>query len=483
MGHKSLGDFIEAADAVGEVKQIHGAALELEVGCLTELSAERNGPLLLFDRFEGFPEDFRVASNVVRNNRRRYALAMGLPLDAHAIAMVQELRQRRRTRQPFAPLLLNDGPVLAHRISGQEVDISKFPAPVWHSGDGGRYIGTGDIVIVQDPESGWINFGTYRVCVQGKDKLSIWIIRHKRSRLIAEKYWSKGQACPVAVVLGCDPLTYMAGTSRLKYEEAGALHGAPVEVVKAPWSGLPVPAHAEIVMEGEIPSPAEETVQEGPFGEWPGYYSHCAPECVIRVKEIVHRSGPIINGTPPLRPLIGLMEDVPALAVAMWDHLERSGISDVVGVWGHANALFIVVAVKQRYPGHAQQALLAAAGLRGSASMYSYYVAVDDDIDPSDLKEVIWAMSTRVNPATALEVVHNAWTSDLDPRLTPEQKSSGDYTMGRLLINACKPYSWKNSFPRTNIFSSEERQGIRQKWAVVLREIEEMAGKAAGKQK
>ncbi len=173
------------------------------------------------------------------------------------------------------------------------------------------------------------------------------------------------------------------------------------------------------------------------------------------------------------------MEDVPALSVAMWDHLERSGITDVVGVWGHANALFVVVALKQRYSGHAQQALMAAAGLRGSASMNTYYVAVDDDIDPADLRAVIWAMSTRVNPATALNVVQGAWTSDLDPRLTPEQKSSGDYTMGRLLINACKPYSWKDSFPKTNIFSAAERHGVREKWADVLQEIEQMARKAS----
>jgi len=475
MGHKSLGEFIAAAQAIGEVKNVHGADLDLDVGCLTELAAEQNGPMLVFDQFKGFPEDFRIASNVIRNSRRRYALAMGLPINAHAIELVKQLRERRGAKKPIAPVQVKDGPVLEHSLTGQDVDVGRFPTPKWHSGDGGRYIGTGDIVIMRDPDTGWVNFGTYRACVQGRDRLSIWIIKHKQGRIIAEKYWSKGQSCPVAVVLGCDPLTFMAGTSRLKYEEAGALHGAPVEVVKGPLTGLPIPAHGEIVFEGEIPSPDEETALEGPFGEWPGYYAHSGRECVVRVKQIVHRSSPIINGNPPLRPLLGLRDDLPGMGVTMWDHLERSGISDVVGVWGHCNSLLIVIALKQRYPGHAQQALLAAAGLRSSASMYTYYVAVDEDIDPSELKDVLWAMCTRVNPATALDIIHNAWTSDLDPRLTPEQRSSGDHTMGRLLINACKPYTWKDAFPKTNIFSTEERRQVAERWGELLREIKSLA--------
>src|SRR5437016_14505795 len=110
----------------------------------------------------------------------------------------------------------------------------------------------------------------------------------------------------------------------------------------------------------------------------------------------------------------------------------------------------MVIALRTRYAGHAKQALLAAAGLRSGASMYSYYVAVDDDVDPANLKEVLWAMQTRVDPATAVEIIHAAWTSDLDPRLSPAKRAAGDYTVGRLLIDACRPYAWKDQFPRTH---------------------------------
>jgi UbiD family decarboxylase len=278
--YRSLGAFIEAAAAVDDVKVISGADRDADVGCLTELGAERSGPLLVFDRFDGFDPDFRVASNVI-NNIRRYALLHAIPRDTHPVEIVKVQRERTRSLRLIAPIDIDDGPVLSHTMLGDEVDVERFPAPRWHSGDGGRYIGTGDIVLMRDPESGEVNYGTYRVSVQGRDRVSIWILGHKAGRIIAEKHWQRGQACPVAIVLGCDPLTFSAATSGRtgrKYDYAGGLHGAPVEVLRGPQTGLPLPAEAEIVLEGELPPPHEESVFEGPFGEWPGYYSHSGPD-------------------------------------------------------------------------------------------------------------------------------------------------------------------------------------------------------------
>lgn len=476
MRYKSLQDFIAAAAAVGEVREVHGADLERDVGCLTELSGELQGPLLLFDQFAGFPADYRIATNIVRTSLRRYALAVGLPLDLHPIDLVQRLRQQRRLQRPVPPVYVDDGPVLEHILTGAAVNVEAFPAPRWHAGDGGRYIGTGDIVVMRDPETGWINFGTYRVAVQGRDRCSIWIIAYKRGRIIAEKYWARGEPCPVAVVLGCDPLTFLAGTSRGKYEYAGALHEAPVEVLRAPLTGLPIPAHAELVFEGEIPPPSEETVFEGPFGEWPGYYSHAGQECVVRVRQILHRTAPVINGSPPLRPLLSWGDDLPGGAVQLWDHLEQAGVTDVVGVWGHCHDLMVVIAIRQRYPGHAEQALMTA-NARIMGGMYGYCVVVDEDIDPSNMRDVLWALCTRVDPARAVHIVRDMVTSDLDPRLSPEQKAAGDYRMSRLLINACKPFAWKDRFPQTNIWSQADRQEVAARWRGLLEDLEETASR------
>src|SRR5439155_21015131 len=139
-----------------------------------------------------------------------------------------------------------------------------------------------------------------------------------------EKYWKRGEPCPIAVVLGCEPLTYSAGRdgpAGKKYDYAGGLRGEPVEVLAAPRTGLFIPAEAEIVLEGELPSPEEESVFEGPFGEWPGYYSHSGMECVVRVQEIHYRPSPIIYGSPPLRPMLS-WEQGGKPAQFMVEHLE-----------------------------------------------------------------------------------------------------------------------------------------------------------------
>lgn len=474
MRFRSLGEFISAAAAVDDVKIIHGADLDLEVGCLTELAAEKDGPLLVFDGFAGYPEKYAVATNVYRNSFRRYALAMGLPFNGHPIETLENLRASRRTLRLVPPRMLSDGPVLAHSLLGDDVDVGAFPAPRWHSGDGGRYIGTGDILVLRDPETGRINFGTYRASVQDRSRVSVWIINYKQGRVILEKYWNHGLVSPAALVLGCDPLTFMASANRQKYEYAGALHGGPVELVEAPLTRLPIPAGSELVFEGEIPPLDQDSALEGPFGEWPGYYSHTGYECVLRVKRISHNGAPVIHGAPPLRPLLSWGADVPGMAVELWDHLERCGVTDVTGVWGHCYGLFMVIAIKQRYPGHAEQALTTSLG-RIAGGMYGTTVVVDDDIDPTNMRDVLWALCTRADPAKSVQIVRDLMSSDLDPRLSPEQKATGDYVMGRMLINACKPWRWREAFPVTNVFSEQERDSVRTRWADVLQEIELMA--------
>src|SRR5581483_3635867 len=452
---KSLGAFVQALEPRNDVAIVEGADWNLEVGCLTELSAEVDGPLLLFDKFAGYPAGFRVASNVI-NTPSRLAVAMGLPPDEHPIDLLRLLRERRSKLRPLPPDEQRDGPVLeCHQPEGQ-VNLEAFPAPKWHEHDGGRYIGTGDMVILRDPESDWVNFGVYRACVQRADRLSLWVIGAKHGRILLERYWSRGQAAPICVVLGCDPATWTAGYSAMpagtsEYSYAGALHGEPVQVVRGPLTGLPIPAEAEIVVEGEVPPPSEETAHEGPFGEWPGYYTHSGNECVVRVKGIWHRRNPIILSVPPLRPFSASGSHpsygIPLSAVELWDHLERSGMTDVCGVWGHNNTLLWVISLKQRYAGQSKQALMTAAGFRAGASMYSLVVTVDDDIDPTNLQEVMWAVCTRADPAQSVEVVRGAWASLLDPRLSPARQASGETTVGRLLIDACKPFHWKDQFP------------------------------------
>lgn len=473
MAFHDLRDFIKAADALGDAKVIEGAHWDLEIGCLTELMAEKEAPLIVFDAIPGYPKGFRVATNVIATPRR-FALALGLPTDISKLDILKAWKEKNRTLKTFPPADVSSGPVEENVIENDGLNLEMFPAPKWHEQDGGRYIGTGDMVITRDPDTGWINVGTYRSCVVGKDRVTLWILDHHHGKQIAMKYWKAKRACPVSIVLGCEPATWMASPSAAKsgvceYDYAGALREAPVEIIRAPFTDLPVPATAEIVLEGEIPPPEEESHMEGPFGEWPGYYTHSGKECVVRVKRIMHRDDPILLGNPPLLP-ITQRYGIPLFATRIWEHLEQSGITDVQGVWCHCHTLMIVVSLKQRYPGHAMQALTAIAGLQSGASMYRYFVAVDEDIDVVDLKQVIWAMCTRVDPSESVQILDNAWSSDLDPRVSPEKRKKGDYTIGKMLIDACKPFPWRDHFPMANRFSLDMRAKILEKWR---REIDE----------
>jgi 4-hydroxy-3-polyprenylbenzoate decarboxylase len=100
--------------------------------------------------------------------------------------------------------------------------------------------------------------------------------------------------------------------------------------------------------------------------------------------------------------------------------------------------------------------------------MKTYYVTVDDDIDPTNQEEVLWAMCTRVDPTTAVDVVRDAWTADLDPRVSPARRAAGDLTVGRMLINACKPFAWRDQFAKTNVFNAEDRKKLQAKWGELL---------------
>jgi UbiD family decarboxylase len=128
-----------------------------------------------------------------------------------------------------------------------------------------------------------------------------------------------------------------------------------------------------------------------------------------------------------------------------------------------ARYLMIVVSIEQRYDAHSTQALIAAAGRRRSGGMERYIIVVDEDIDPSDIKQVLWALCTRVDPAESVQILRSR-TTDIDSRLSPKKRADKDYSMGLMLIDACKPFAWKDEFPRTNRFDKTMRDKIRKRW-------------------
>ncbi|HLY66535.1 MAG TPA: UbiD family decarboxylase, partial [Chloroflexota bacterium] len=256
-----------------------------------------------------------------------------------------------------------------------------------------------------------------------------------------------------------------------EYGVAGGLRGRPVEVIEGPITGLPIPAGAEIAIEGEIPPPSEEARDEGPFGEWPGYYSGGSigtgrPQPVIRVKALYHRDNPLICNQAPMWPG-ALVHGIPISAGLLWDQLEAAGIQDIAGVFDYTS-YFTVVAIRQRYAGHAKQVGHAVVACSASARNSRYVVVVDEDIDPTDMKEVLWAMETRVDPARDIETVDGTWGTPLDPRMPPDKKASGDHTNSQAIFYAVRPFQWKDRYPVVSRSPRELRREMIAKYRDML---------------
>jgi len=234
-------------------------------------------------------------------------MTLGLPLEFNKMELSQAfldtyLRELSTLQHEF----VESGPVMENVMTGAEVDVTRFPVPIWHERDGGRYIGTGSFNVTMDPEEKWINAGTYRVMIHDKQSVGFYISPGKHGRIHREKYQARNEPMPVVIVCGGDPLTFLMSSSEMPYgvcelDIVGGLRGKPLKVVRGKVTGLPFPANAEIVLEGFV-EPGKVKL-EGPFGEWTGYYgSDVREEPVMDVKAIYHRNDPILFGCPPQQP-------------------------------------------------------------------------------------------------------------------------------------------------------------------------------------
>jgi 4-hydroxy-3-polyprenylbenzoate decarboxylase len=438
------------------------------------MMAERGGPMLLFDRIKGYPEGYRIAAKPYSTDART-ALALDLPEGASAFEMFQVYRERIRSFRGVPPVEVSSGPVMQNVLEDERVDLTRFPTPVWHQRDGGPYFGTGCTVVTRDPDEGWVNAGTYRCQLHDARTTGVDIAPYHHGNLHMLKWWAQGKAAPVAVAVSVEPYIFLASTQGLpwatnEYEFAGFLKGEPIEVLRAPRTGLPVPANAELFLEGVVPPPEVETRTEGPFGEYTGYYAGGEkPAPVIHVQAVYYRTDPILHGEPPMKPPVDNLSCPPAGSIPrVWEGLERCGIPGIKGVYtlSTGGGFTTVVAMKQQYAGHARQVGRVASGLMHS--MCRMMIVVDEDIDPSNAEEVLWAVATRSDPETTWEIQPECPSGTLDPIISPQKKKTRNLTSSRAVIVACRPWEWMDQFPAVNRASPELRQRTLAKWAALF---------------
>jgi 4-hydroxy-3-polyprenylbenzoate decarboxylase len=470
--HADLREFIARVEAAGELIRVKCAHWDLEMGALAEVvnHAKPEPPAILFEDVPGYPTGMRLLSGAT-NSSKRLAITLGFPVPESPLDVVRAYRDRMKTHRPIPPQVVARGPVLENVDRDAAVDLLKFPSPRLHEGDGGRYIGTDDLVIMRDPDEGWTNAATYRSMLHDRNTVSLWMSPGKHGRQIREKYFAAGKPCPVLISCGHDPLLFLAGGNELRFglgefDYAAGHRGLPYDVVHSEVHGLPMPAHAEIVLEGEMN--AGDVAREGPFGEFTGYYASSPSEQpVVRVRRVYYRNDPILSIASPMRPPSDFSFSKCVMKAGMiWDEVERAGLSGVTGVWCHEAGgarMFNVIAIKQAYPGHARQAGMLAAGCQSGSYLGRFVTVVDDDIDPTNLFDVLWAMCTRCDPAQDIEFIRRAWSGPLDPILDRESS-----TNSRAVIDACRPFERLKDFPPVARASPELLRSVAAKFADVL---------------
>ncbi len=478
-----LREFIRECEKENDCKVVEDADWNLELGLITEIAVKRSdAPLLLFDNIKDYQKGYRVATNLF-STPRRTALTLGLPLEAKGVELVKAWREKTKGEvKLIPPVEVKTGSVKENIQMGKDVDLFKFPVPKWHELDGGRYIGTADMVITKDPVEGWVNLGTHRVQVHDRSTATIHMSPGRHCEMMAKKYWEKGKACPVVVTCGQEPLLW--GTCHTfqpwgisEYDYAGGLRGKPYDVVRGEVTGLPIPATAEIALEGELLSPEVELKQEGPFGEWPGHYGqgrYMGKSPVFKVKAVLHRNDPILMGTPPqIPPASFTVGEHIRRAANIWNEVERQvpGVKGVSVVEEAGTYWMIVISLEQKYPGHAKQAALAALGSNAGAYMLKYVIVVDEDIDPSNISDVLWAIASRTDPQEAIDFVRGCWGSQTDPILSPFKRTIHDFTHSSAIILACKPYHWIKEFPPSIRTSPELLEKTLKKWGHLFKKV------------
>lgn len=466
-----LREFIDEVDRLGGLKKISGAHWDLEIGGITEAAARRSNPkLLLFDDIPDYP-DFRLATNVLDKHAPwRERLVFNVPLDLSDAEAIRYWKRQLRDKRSIPPRQVDDGPINEIVLEGDDADLTKLPWVRWHSHDGGRYM-SATSAVTRDLEGGFYNVGSYRFMLVDETTFVGHLASGHHGDVIRKKYWAEGKSCPISLALGFDPVLLIAAGENLPWGEdeygyAGWIRGEPIDVVPGAYTGFPVPATAEVVIEAEMLPPEEGTAIEGPFGEATGYYGGGAhPSSLMKVKSIMMRRNPIVMGAPPIfHTARNLLAD---RGVLTWDELERLGIPGIKGV---SKLLGLtIISVEQSHPGHAMRAALGALG--GIAGYYGkFIVLVDEDIDPFNFDEVMWAIATRTDPQEDIDIVRRTWTNRIDPRLEPSKRDRGDLTASVAIIDATRPYYWRKQFPPTTAIDEETRRATEQKWGAILDE-------------
>jgi len=470
---RDLRGWLDLIERQGQLARITAAVDPIEeLSAITFMASRKPGsPAFLFENLTGDRIGSRVLTNMLAASKERYALAVGLDPTLETREMVAETRRISSRRLPPVMVPASAAPVREITLSGDEIDLTAFPVPKFWPGDGGQFLGTGNVTFIRNPDTGVINAGVYRQMLQGPRSVGLNMVPGRHGERNVQAWWRRGKPAPVVTAYGVDPALFIAATQAFAHEEseidvAGGLAGMPVEMTAADLSDLPLPANAEIVVEGFVHE--GDMAEEGPLGEFHGYYSGKRDlRPVIRAERVHYRPRPILTGA--------LMATWPSCEIGeyhaimrsarVWDNLQAMGVPGIAGVYVYpasaSAAGVMVVSLKQMFPGHVAQVLALAAQCPAAAYVIRWIIAVDDDINPSNFGEVMWAMSVHSNPVEDIDILRHTYSYRTDPSLHPSERPYGS----KALIDACLPLRHGGQRPRRARLSRTTYDRVSSRWA------------------
>jgi 4-hydroxy-3-polyprenylbenzoate decarboxylase len=436
MKYRDLRDFLEKLEARGELRRVAvPISPRLEMTEVCDRTLRRGGPALLFENPAGF--DMPVLGNLFGTPQR---VAMGMGQDSpEALREVGSLLAFLRQPEPpsgmrdawdklpvfrqilnMAPRSVRTGPCQAQILEGADVDLAALPVQTCWPEDAGPLV-TWGLVITRGPERDRQNLGIYRQQVIGRNRLIMRWLSHRGGALDYQAWQQAhpGEPFPVAVALGADPATILGAVTPVpdnlsEYAFAGLLRGSRTELVSCKGSRLEVPSTAEIVLEGHIAP--NDTAPEGPFGDHTGYYNEVEEFPVFTVDRITMREDPIYHSTYTGRP-----PDEPAILGAALNEvftpiLQRQ-YPEIVDFYlppEGCSYRMAIVSIRKQYPGHARRVMMGIWSFLRQFMYTKFVVVTDDDVDIRSWEDVVWAMTTRMDPARDTLIVENTPIDYLD---------------------------------------------------------------------
>ncbi len=456
---KSFREYVDILKAKNELTEVTKEVdWKYEMSAVTRRVYDLHGPSPLFSNIKDCTPGFRVLGAPMGLSQdpahpfKKVALSLGLPEDMSGPEIVTAW-SKLADMKPVAPRIVQTGPCKENIIFGQEIDLTKLPIPLIHEGDGGRYINTYGIMIARTPDGSWTNWAITRAMLDGPQTIAGVVIPTQDFGKIYSQWKERGEKMPFALCLGVDPAITMAAgyplpTGLNECELLGAWYGEPIDLVKCETTDLLVPASTEIVIEGFASVDDSCLLQEGPMGEYGGYVWSERHKQVPRfdVTAMTYRSNPImplcVAGVPTEENHTNWGLNI---AAAIQYEIQKKDFP-VTGCFipMECAAHWVVVSVDRNRSTKDDTKLAVDIGKAVFASRGGSYIpkviVMDDDIDPSDIKQLVWALATRHHPDNRTAMA-DQYMFPLVAYLSSKEKDSSVST--RVIYNCLTPFhSW-----------------------------------------